>query len=126
IFQQTDAIPLQAVGKRGAYACVILMIAGAFDLYRLAVEKKSFVGIESDRAHPETDTLSIAGFSAGLNRHDRRIKVRSLRRPALGIRDVRSCGEGRRAVASDRLGSGIGSGNRLARSVLALPAYAAG
>ena len=125
IFQHTDAIPLQAVGKRRAHAGVILMIAGAFDLHRLAVEKKSLVGIESDGAHPETHTLSIAGLSAGFNRHDRRIKVGSRRRPAFGIREVRSCGEGPGAVASDRLRSGIGSRNRLARSVKDLPAHAA-
>jgi hypothetical protein len=40
--QHCDATPLQLVGQGGAHASVVLMIAGAFDPYGLAVQGKTF------------------------------------------------------------------------------------
>ena len=52
--------PLQAIGQRRAHAGVILVIAGALNLDRLAVEEEALVGIEDCRAHAEADALGIA------------------------------------------------------------------
>ena len=106
-FSTPTPIPLQPVGKRRAHARVVLMVAGAFDLHRLAVEEESLVGVPRDRAHAKADALGVARLPAGLDRDHRRVKVRSFRRPQRGIRDVALRRESCRAVGSDGLRRGI-------------------
>ena len=103
VFQHRQAKRLQAVGKRRADSCVILMIAGAFDLDRLAVEEESFVGVPSNVAHAEVHALGIARLASGLDCHRSRIEIRSLRRPERRIRQAGVCRECRGAVRCDRL-----------------------
>ena len=54
---------------------MILMIAGAFDLYRLAVEKEPLVGVEPNRANPESDFLAINNNAVAFNYRDGAIKI---------------------------------------------------
>ena len=125
IFQHCQPVPLQPVGKRSADSSVVLMIASAFDLHRLAVEEESFVCIEGYGAHSETYPLSVSRFSTGLDGDYRRVKVRSFRRPECGIRQVRVRGESGGAIGCKGLRHGLCAGYHLSSSVEDLPVHAA-
>ena len=60
LLQHAEAEALQAVGQRRAHAGVILMVAGALNLERLAVEEEALVGVEDGGAHAKADALGIA------------------------------------------------------------------
>src|SRR5437016_6177477 len=75
LLQTLDAKVLQTIGERRSNASMILMIAGAFDFYRLAVKNKSFVGVESNRANAESCFFTIRDVALTLDRRDRAIEI---------------------------------------------------
>ncbi len=83
---------LQPIGQGRAHACMILMIAGALNLDRFAVEEESLVRIEHRRAHAKADALCIAWLAAGFHSHNRRIEIGRIRRPKRRIGQF--CGRG--------------------------------
>ena len=59
LLQLLDAEVLQAIRQRRADAGVILVIARALDLHRLAVEEEALVGVEVNRADAERRLVAI-------------------------------------------------------------------
>ena len=114
---------LQPVGQGRAHAGVILVIAGALNLERLAVEEEALVGVEERRAHAKAHSLGITGLAAGLHGHNRRVKVRSIHRPERRIRQPGGCCKFGATICINRLISGFGRGHGLARCVQNLPAH---
>ncbi len=58
--QHAQPEALQPVGQRSAHAGVVLVVAGALDLERFAVEEEALVRIEQRRAHAKGHALRIA------------------------------------------------------------------
>ena len=75
LFQPLDAKVLNPIGQRRSNARMILMIAGAFDLYRLVVKKEPLAGVESNPANAERCFFTIRDNAVAFNRRDRAIKI---------------------------------------------------
>jgi hypothetical protein len=58
--QHAQPEPLQPVGHSRAHAGVVLVVAGALNLERLAVEEESLVGVEDRGAHAKAHPLGVA------------------------------------------------------------------
>ena len=80
---------VQAVRHREADAGVVLMVAGALDLDRLAVEEKAVVRIEADRADAECARVAIDDRAIDQDLADQRVEVRRFRRPKCRRGDAR-------------------------------------
>src|SRR5690348_12257213 len=98
------------------------MVAGAFNLHRLAIEEKSFVGIPFDIAHTEGDALGVARLSARLNGCDRSVEIRRFNRPESRIRQIRIRSEGCCTVGRYGLLRRVNRSNYFATGILHLPA----
>ena len=94
--QHPQPEPLQPVRHRRAHSGMVLVVAGALNLQRFAVEEESLVGIEDRGAHAKADPLGIARLAARLHRHNRRVEIRRIHRPQRRIGQVR----GRRKTSS--------------------------
>src|ERR1051326_9043637 len=64
---------------------MILVIAGAFEFYRLAVKKESFVGIETNSADAENRFDPVSDRAVTLYAGDRAIEIWLLDRPERGM-----------------------------------------
>ena len=91
--QYVQPEPLQPVGQRRAHPRVVLMVAGALNLQRLAIEEEPLGRIEDRGPHPKAHPLGIARLPIGLNRHNRRVEIRRIHRPQRRIGQLRGRGE---------------------------------
>ena len=100
---------LQAVGQSHTHTSVILVVAGALYLERLAVQQEPLVSVEHSRANAEAHAFRIAKLSIRLDSYGRRIKIRRIHRPqgwisqlgALPTAQVQRVGLGEPHVAID-------------------------
>ena len=113
---------LQAVGQRRAHAGVVLVIAGALDLDRFAVEEEALVRIEDSRAHAKGDALGVARLAVRLDGDDGGVEVGLIDRPERGIRELGGGGVSGRAVGGDGLRGRFGGGDRRPLGIEDLPA----
>ncbi len=72
---------VQAVGHREADAGMILVVAGALDLDRLAVEEKAVVRIEADAADAEPGLVAVDDGVGDDDVACQRVELRRLQRP---------------------------------------------
>ena len=79
--QHAQPVPLQPVGHGRAHAGMVLMVTGALNLERLAVEKESLVSIENRGTHAKAPPLGIARLSARFDGHDGRVEIGLIDRP---------------------------------------------
>ena len=73
--QHTQPKILQAVGQRRAHARMILMVACALNLQRLAIQEEALLRIEDRRTHTKADALGIADFAVCIDRHNGRVEI---------------------------------------------------
>ena len=66
--QLRDAEILQRIRQRRADAGHVLVIAGAFEFVRLAVQQKSFVRVERDGADAELGFFAVNDFAVHCQR----------------------------------------------------------
>jgi len=64
---------------------MIVVIAGALDLHRLAIEEEALVRIKNRGAHAKAHSLRIANFFADFDACNRRIKIWLIHRPECRI-----------------------------------------
>src|ERR1035438_9536019 len=124
-FLNGKSVKIKGTCNHHDHAGVIMMVAGTLDLYRLAVEKESFVSVPRDCAYAKAQALRVARLAARLNRHHHRIHVRGLRRPECGIRHIGACRKRCGAIGSDGLWCRFCRTDRFPRRVEDLPAHAA-
>ena len=121
---QTEA--LQAVGQRGADTGVIVMVAGALNLQRLAVEEKALVGVKLHSADAKTDALGIARFASAFNGHNGRVEIRLIDGPERRIGQLSGGREVRASIHRNRLRGSLCLGHGLACGVQNLPTHLGG
>ena len=81
VLQRANTEDLRGVRQSHAQAGVILVIAGAFDLHRLAVEKEAQVRIETNGPNPKRRFIAIDDPAAGVNLRKQRVEIAIFQRP---------------------------------------------
>ncbi len=87
LLQLAHAVVLHRVGQRRAQAGVVLVIAGAFHLDRLAVEEQAFLRVELDGADAEARLVAIDNVAAGAHFGHQRVEIALFERPELRLAD---------------------------------------
>ncbi len=74
---------VQGVGDGGAHAGMILVVAGALELVRRAIEQEAALGVEGDAAHAERDLDRVACDTVHTQLGQQPVQDRGLGRPQL-------------------------------------------
>src|SRR5215831_10749758 len=117
LLQPRDPVKLQTIRQRGANAGMILMIARAFQLDWLAVEKKALIGIEANAANAECGLLAVRGHTSTCDCRYQTIEVWFVDRPEFGTRQSCLCLEFAASPGFKFCRLGLGGGYRLAIGV---------
>src|SRR5581483_9740209 len=100
---------------------MILVIAGALDLDGSAVQEKTLLRVEGERADTEGDPLRVVHSIRGRDRNNREVLVRVFRRPESWRGQAGGGGECRLAAWGDALRLALSGGDRSAHCIQDLP-----
>src|ERR1035437_505177 len=83
----SDAVVLEGVGESRAHSGVVLVIAGSFQLDRLAVEKEALLRVEFHRANAEERLATVDYIAASAYLGHPPVEVSLLKGPQEGPAD---------------------------------------
>src|SRR5213078_1639974 len=81
LLELLDAKGLQSIGQSDADAGVLLMVACAFDLEALSVQKKAAFCVPAQRSNSKRRVVSIEHLRSALDRRSKQIQIWGVRRP---------------------------------------------
>ncbi len=114
---------MQPIGQGRADAGVILVVAGALDFHGLTVEEETLLRVECERADTKVNSLGVVHSTRGLHGYDRRIQIRTVRRPEGRRGQVGGGGEYDPAPRTYELWVGLSGGDRSAHCIQDLPVH---